>query len=49
MLDQHFLYFPTSEIIGSPGDYGIAYEDVTSSRRRTGGGCTGGSCRARAT
>ena len=28
MLDQHFLYFPTSEIIGSPGDYGIAYEDV---------------------
>ncbi len=28
MLDQHFLYFPTSEIIGSPAVYGIAYEDV---------------------
>ena len=28
MLDQHFLYFPTSEVIGSPADYGIAYEDV---------------------
>lgn len=28
MLDQHFLYFPTSEIIGSPEHYGIAYEDV---------------------
>ena len=28
MLDQHFLYFPTREIIGSPADYGIAYEDA---------------------
>ena len=28
MLDQHFLYFPTREIIGSPADYGIAFEDV---------------------
>ena len=28
MLDQHFLYFPTRELIGSPADYGIAFEDV---------------------
>ena len=28
MLDQHFLYFPTREIIGSPGDFGVAFEDV---------------------
>ena len=28
MLDQHFLYFPTREIIGSPADYGIAFEDA---------------------
>ncbi len=28
MLDQHFLYFPTSEIIGSPANYGLAYEDA---------------------
>ena len=37
MLDQHFLYFPTSELIGSPAVYGLDYEDVyfeTSDGRR---------------
>lgn len=28
MLDQHFLYFPTREVVGTPGNYGIPYEDV---------------------
>ena len=28
MLDQHFVYFPTQEIIGTPAGYGMAYEDA---------------------
>lgn len=28
MLDQHFVYFPNRELIGSPAHLGIAYEDV---------------------
>ena len=49
MLDQHFLYFPTGELIGSPADYGIAFEDVYFDTRGRPAAATGGLCRARAT
>ncbi len=28
LLDRYFIYFPQSEMVGTPGDVGLGYEDV---------------------
>ena len=28
LLDRYFIFFPESEVLATPGDHGLAYEDV---------------------